>query len=110
MGFVQCPAQPACKPEHNSNQTLVRRPLGNIHLFNAERDVRQMMVFLLIMSYSHLHMTPVFNVSLLFLNCKATFCKLLVPEVANTISIISVGQRRSVYPAIREEDDDLQPP
>lgn len=41
---------------------------------------------------------------------KQCFASFLVAEVANTISIISVGQCWSVYPVVREEDDDVQPP
>jgi len=40
------PAQPNWKPEHNCNQALVRWPLGNLHLFNAELDARQVMASL----------------------------------------------------------------
>lgn len=70
LGFAQCPAQPAWKLEHNCKQTLIRWPLGNTHLFNAKHDVRQMMVSLLIMSYSHPHTTPFFKVSLFMSTAK----------------------------------------
>lgn len=54
------PVQPGWKPGHNRNQTLARRPLGNIPLFNAELDARQVMASLVIMSHSHPHVTPFF--------------------------------------------------
>lgn len=55
-----CPAQPGWKPEHNCNQALIRWPLGNVHLLNAELDARQLTASLLIKSHSHPHRTPLF--------------------------------------------------
>lgn len=74
MGFVQCSEQPAWKQENNCSETLIRWPLGNMHLFNAECDVKLKVISLLIMSYSHLHMRPFFNAFLS--TAKAMFCKL----------------------------------
>lgn len=39
-------AQPGWKPEHNCNHALVRWPLGNVHLFNAEIGTRKAMASL----------------------------------------------------------------
>lgn len=41
QGFAQCPEQPAWEPEHSCNGTLIAWPLGNMPLFNAERDMKQ---------------------------------------------------------------------